>query len=86
MDDAAGPKVTVEDESVVPAGPWAEDGNQDCPAYHTAAFRMYVMKVGRGVVKMPEVKPLSRCPHPCCFAQGQHAQAYELRCVGDALL
>ena len=47
MDDAAGPEVTVEDESEVPAGPWAEDGNQDCPAYHTAAFRMYVMKVGR---------------------------------------
>lgn len=35
-----------EDETTVPTGPWEEDGNEDCPAYHTAAFRMYVMKVG----------------------------------------
>ena len=36
---------STEDESTVPTGPWEEDENEDCPAYHTAAFRMYVMKV-----------------------------------------
>ena len=50
MAEVAVPELSVDDESVVPTGPWAEDANQDCPAYHTAAFRMYVMKVGRGVI------------------------------------
>ena len=39
------PQESPEDESIVPTGPWEEDENEDCPAYHTAAFRMYVMKV-----------------------------------------
>lgn len=42
--DLAAPDA-VEDETTVPTGPWEEDENEDCPAYHTAAFRMYVMKV-----------------------------------------
>ena len=39
---AAGRALT---ESRTTAGPWQEDPNQDCAAYHTAAYRMYVMKV-----------------------------------------
>lgn len=47
---SVGPADPLEDETTVPTGPWEEDENEDCPAYHTAAFRMYVMKVGRGAL------------------------------------
>ena len=29
----------------VPTGPWEEDENEDCSAYHTDVFRMFLMKV-----------------------------------------
>lgn len=46
----------------IPTGPWEEDENEDCAAYHSDVFRMFLMKVLPAPLAVGCCSP--QCPSP----------------------